>query len=211
MIAKYSIHTVYDWLLWWLTATHSPQNIRFIRAGAVPEHNPRKEKYSSSSCNSRFSNRDGDKEANLTECSFKIVICKNDIWTGHNKMNKIFFLQCSGIFKLFFSMRDEWRTSSWDEFVRGTEWNVHCYLITYTLSSSYYHLSFQMPSEDLKHPAHVIWTTIMTFKVLFVNFGAWHHSFIYFAWKSSLNILLNISFVFHRKKDAELPCSFIMT
>ncbi len=27
----------------WLTATHTPQNIRFIRAGAVPTHNPRKQ------------------------------------------------------------------------------------------------------------------------------------------------------------------------
>ncbi len=57
----------------WLTATHSPQNFRFICAGAVPEYSPRKQDNSSSNCNSRFSNRDGDKEAKLTDCSFKIL------------------------------------------------------------------------------------------------------------------------------------------
>ncbi len=51
--------------LLWLTATHSPQNIRLIRAGAVPTHNPRKRDNSASYCNSRFSNIDGDKEQNL--------------------------------------------------------------------------------------------------------------------------------------------------
>ncbi len=58
----------------WLTATHSPQNIRFIRAEAMPEHNPHKQDNSAHSCNSTFSNRDGDKEAKLTNCSFKLVI-----------------------------------------------------------------------------------------------------------------------------------------
>ncbi len=66
---------IVSWLCWWYTAlTHSPQNIRFIRAGAVPEHNPRKEDNSASCCNSRFSNRDGDKEAKPTDCSFKYYI-----------------------------------------------------------------------------------------------------------------------------------------
>ncbi len=40
----------------WQTATHSPQNNRFIRAGAVPINNPRQEDNSASYCNSRFSN-----------------------------------------------------------------------------------------------------------------------------------------------------------
>ncbi len=55
----------------WLTATHSPQNIRFIRAGAVPEYNPRKLDNSASYCNSRFSNIDGDKEQNLRTAALK--------------------------------------------------------------------------------------------------------------------------------------------
>ncbi len=58
----------------WLTATHTLQNIRFIRAGAVPTHNPHKQDNSAKSCNSRFSNRDGDKEAKLMDCSFNWVI-----------------------------------------------------------------------------------------------------------------------------------------
>ncbi len=58
----------------WLTTTHSPQNIRFIRAGAVPEHRittPRTKDISAINCNSRFSNIDGDKEVKVTDCRFK--------------------------------------------------------------------------------------------------------------------------------------------
>ncbi len=68
MIAKYRIHTsvVTD------SYTYTPQNIRLIRAGAVPEDNPCNEDNSASNCNSRFSNRDGNKEAKLTDCSFNI-------------------------------------------------------------------------------------------------------------------------------------------
>ncbi len=54
----------------WQTDTHTPQNISFIRTGAVPAHNPRKEDYSANNCNCRFSNTDGDKDAKLTDCSF---------------------------------------------------------------------------------------------------------------------------------------------
>ncbi len=52
--------------VWWLTATHTPQNIRFIRAGAKPTHNPHYEDNYANNCNSMFSNRDGVKEAKLT-------------------------------------------------------------------------------------------------------------------------------------------------
>ncbi len=41
-----------------------------------PVHNPCKEDNSANSCNCRFSNRDGDKEAKLTDCSFKFTIYK---------------------------------------------------------------------------------------------------------------------------------------
>ncbi len=58
-----------------MTATHTLQNIRFIRAGTVLTRNPRKQDNSAHGCNSRFSNRDGDKdgdkETKLTDCSFK--------------------------------------------------------------------------------------------------------------------------------------------
>ncbi len=54
----------------WLTVTHSPQNIRFIRAEAKPEHSPRNQDNSAQSCSSMFSNKDGDKEAKLMDCSF---------------------------------------------------------------------------------------------------------------------------------------------
>ncbi len=71
VIAKYSKH---PHRCGWLTDTHTPQNIRFIRAEAVPEHSPRKQDNSASNSNSRFSNRDGDKEAKLTDCSFNLII-----------------------------------------------------------------------------------------------------------------------------------------
>ncbi len=48
-----------------MTATHSPQNIRFIRAGAVPTHNLRKEDNSACSCNSRFQTEMATKRQNL--------------------------------------------------------------------------------------------------------------------------------------------------
>ncbi len=57
--------------VWGLTATHIPQNIRFIRAGAMPTHNTHYEDNYANNCNSMFSNRDGDKEAKLTDFSFK--------------------------------------------------------------------------------------------------------------------------------------------
>ncbi len=68
VIAKYSKHPhrCSDWQ----TDTHTPQNIRFICAGAVPTHNPRNEDNSASNCNSRFLSRDGDKDAKITDCSF---------------------------------------------------------------------------------------------------------------------------------------------
>ncbi len=46
----------------------------------MPEHIPRKEDNSASSCNSTFSNRDGDKEGKLTDCSFKYI--KNESLQG---------------------------------------------------------------------------------------------------------------------------------
>ncbi len=55
----------------WLTVTHWPQNIKLIRAGAVPEDIPNKQDNSASNCNSMFSNRGGDKETKLMGCSFK--------------------------------------------------------------------------------------------------------------------------------------------
>ncbi len=63
-----------------VTATHSAQNIRFIRAVAVPEHRitiPRTEDNSASYCNSRFSNIDGDKEQNLRTAAlmFSYTLC----------------------------------------------------------------------------------------------------------------------------------------
>ncbi len=66
MITKYRIHTgaVID-------SYTFTSNIRFIRAGAVPENNPHNEDNSASNCNSRFAYRDGDKEAKLLDCSFK--------------------------------------------------------------------------------------------------------------------------------------------
>ncbi len=70
VIAKYSIHPQ----VLWLTFTHTPQNIRFICAGAMPTHNPRKLDSSAKSCNSRFSNRDSNKEAKLLVCSFKYLL-----------------------------------------------------------------------------------------------------------------------------------------
>ncbi len=77
VIAKYST------LVRWLTATHTHQNIRLIRAGAMAEHNPHKKDNSAHSCNSRFSNRDGDKEAKLMDYSFNIEAsyfnCSNNI------------------------------------------------------------------------------------------------------------------------------------
>ncbi len=57
--------------VWGLTATHTPQNIRFIRAGSMPTHNTHYEDNYANNCNSMFSNRDGDKEAKLTDFSFK--------------------------------------------------------------------------------------------------------------------------------------------
>jgi len=68
VIAKYIVypHRCSDCL----SHTHTPQNIRFIRAGAEPPHNPRKEDNSAHSCNPRFLNRDGDKEAKPTDCCF---------------------------------------------------------------------------------------------------------------------------------------------
>ncbi len=62
VIAKYSKHPQ---PVRWLTATHSPQNIRFIRAGALPEHSPRKQDNSASSCNYRFQTEMAIKRQNL--------------------------------------------------------------------------------------------------------------------------------------------------
>ncbi len=51
------------------------QNIRFIHAGAMPEHRittPRTGNNCTSYCNSRFSNIDGDKEQNLWNAALKM-------------------------------------------------------------------------------------------------------------------------------------------
>ncbi len=49
----------------WVTATHSPQNIRLIHAGAGPEHNPCNENNSSSNCICRFKTEMATKRQNL--------------------------------------------------------------------------------------------------------------------------------------------------
>ncbi len=117
VIAKYSKypHRCGDWQ----TNTHTPQNIGFMPCRLTT---PRMEDNSAKSCNSRFSNRDGDKEAKLMDCSFKqrsssmkifskfptanisklnfwIVICitKDFIWTNL----KAFF----SIFRFFSTLR----------------------------------------------------------------------------------------------------------
>ncbi len=58
-------------LILWLTATHSPQNIRLICAGAVPKHNPRKENNSACNCNCRFQTEMVTKRQNLRTAALK--------------------------------------------------------------------------------------------------------------------------------------------
>ncbi len=62
MIPKYSIHTG--------AVTDSLTHILLKTLDSSQP--PRTEDNSTQSCNSRFSNRDGDKEAKLTDCSFKL-------------------------------------------------------------------------------------------------------------------------------------------
>ncbi len=57
--------SVWFTLVWWLTATHSYQNIRFIRAEAVPKYSPRNKDHSASGCNTRFSTEMATKRQNL--------------------------------------------------------------------------------------------------------------------------------------------------
>ncbi len=66
VIVKNSKHPHRDWQL------HIHLK-RFIHAEAVPEYSPRKQDNSAQGCNSRFLNRDGDKEAKLTDCSFNLL------------------------------------------------------------------------------------------------------------------------------------------
>ncbi len=52
-------------LVWYMTATHSPQNFRFIRDEAVPEYRPRNKDNSAPGGNTRFSTEMATKRQNL--------------------------------------------------------------------------------------------------------------------------------------------------
>ncbi len=72
VITKYRIHTgaVTDRLTHILLKTLDSSTLEPCQ---LTTHG--NEDNSASNCNSRFSNRDGDKEAKLTDCSFKVSFC----------------------------------------------------------------------------------------------------------------------------------------
>ncbi len=81
--------SVWSTLVWWLTTTHSPQNIRFIRAEAVTEYSPRNKDNSAHGCNTRFSIEMATKRKNVRTGALNSVLIRT-IWILF--IHEIFYL-----------------------------------------------------------------------------------------------------------------------